>query len=298
MSSTVSPPVRYAGFAQAAGGTSRAPRFRFGVVTDPQYAPLPPWKTRYFANSLDKLAAAIAAFNCEDLQFVVTLGDLVEEGWENFAPALRPYAALRHPHVLMLGNHDYKVLPDQLDAVRQVAAGEGRAYYDFPGGGHRFVVLDGNEVSLFANPPGSANHAEAEARLAWLKAAGAANAQDWNGGISDTQFTWLQTVLDQAVAAGERVILFCHYPVYPANDHNLFDDVRVVELLSGHDNAVLFLSGHNHVGNYGHVGGTHFVNLKGLVETPDAVTYAIVDVHDDRIVIHGSGLEESRVLAL
>ncbi len=54
--------------AQAAGP------LRFGVIADPQYAPVAPQGTRYFGNSLWKLAEAIEALNAEPLDFVVTLG--------------------------------------------------------------------------------------------------------------------------------------------------------------------------------------------------------------------------------
>jgi 3',5'-cyclic AMP phosphodiesterase CpdA len=289
--------VRFAGFDAPAGPGAGLPRFRFGIVTDPQYAPFPPWRTRYFANSLAKLTETIAAFNREDLQFVATLGDLVEQDWENFAAVLPVYDALQAPHVLMLGNHDFKVAADRLDSVRRMI-GAPRAYYDFAGGGYRFVVLDGNEISLFANRPGSANYIEAETRLARMAAAGAANAQVWNGGISDAQFAWVGETLEAARSAGERVIVFSHYPVYPPNDHNLCDDRRLVDLLTGYDNLVAFFSGHNHDGNYGRVGGTHFVNFRGMVETPDTASYAVVEAHDDRLEIRGYGLEQSRTLAI
>ncbi|MNL60742.1 hypothetical protein D3C87_1845810 [compost metagenome] len=43
-------------------------------------------------------------------------------------------------------------------------------------------------------------------------------------------------------------------------------------------------------------GNTHFVNFKGMVDTPDQNTFAIADVFADRIVIRGFGREDDRVL--
>ena len=59
--------------------TSTTPLFSFGIVADPQYADIParPEMNRFYAESTKKLAAAIDAFNQENLAFVVTLGDLI-----------------------------------------------------------------------------------------------------------------------------------------------------------------------------------------------------------------------------
>lgn len=66
---------------------------------------------RYYAESPKKLAEAINVFNSEDLAFVVTLGDIIDRGFENFDAILSVYDALRHPSVLLPGNHDFAVAP-------------------------------------------------------------------------------------------------------------------------------------------------------------------------------------------
>jgi hypothetical protein len=116
--------------------------------------------------------------------------------------------------------------------------------------------------------------------------------------MSEEQFTWLKQTLDQAESAGERIIIFSHYPIYPANEHNMWDDQRVVDLVSGYKNFVAYMNGHNHAGNYGTTGGKHFVNLKGMVETPAQTAYAVIEVYPDRLEVRGYGLEESRTLRL
>jgi 3',5'-cyclic AMP phosphodiesterase CpdA len=175
-----------------------------------------------------------------------------------------------------------------------------RAYYDFTGGGHRFLVLvlDGNEISLFANAEGTENHAIARERLSAMEASGAVNAQTWNGGISDEQFTWIEQQIRQAADADERVIVMGHYPIYPKDVHNMWDDERLVALFAAHDNVVLYMNGHNHAGNYGEVGGTHYVNFKGMVETADTTAYATLEVWEDRIEMLGKGVEVNRTLAI
>jgi 3',5'-cyclic AMP phosphodiesterase CpdA len=287
----------FSGFAATTARATGNPIFRFGVVADPQYAPIAPSGTRYYSNSLWKLSEAVAAFNAEDLEFVVTLGDIIDRDWGSYGHVLPLYKALKHPNFFLLGNHDFAVASDYLTSVLQTL-GLQRAYYDFVGGGHRFIVVDGNEISLFANLEGSENHAAAKRRIAEMKTAGAGNGHIWNGGISDTQFAWIEQVLNKARAAGERVIVMGHYPIYPLNYHNLWDDARLVDLLTSYDNFLLYINGHNHAGNFGAVGRKYFVNLKGMVETPDTTAFSIVDVYDDRIDIRAFGVEVPRTLSL
>lgn len=273
------------------------PLFSFGIVADPQYADAAPRPEmgRYYAESPKKLADAVDAFNREELAFVVTLGDIIDRGFENFDAILAVYDGLRHRSVLLPGNHDFAVAAEHLPAIH-ARLGMSAPWHDFSIGDIRFVVLDGNEVSLFAPPPGDPRRARAADRLKHLADAGAINAQDWNASLSDEQFEWLRAVLQKADAAGEKVIVLCHYPVYPENAHNMWDAPRILELLGSHPSVVAWFNGHNHEGNYGLLGNTHFVNFKGMVDTPDQNTFAIADVFADRIVIRGFGREGDRVL--
>lgn len=275
------------------------PLFRFGIVADPQYAPVVPnlKSNRYYANSLWKLSEAIDSLNKQDLQFVATLGDIIDRHWESFSHVLPLYDKLDHPSVLLLGNHDYDIAAEYLGSVLRTTGLE-KAYYDFAGGGYRFILLDGNDVSLFAPPKDDPRREIAAKRLDALKAQGAANAQTWNGSLGDDQFAWLEATIQKADEAGEKVIVLCHYPVYPANEHNLWDADRIVDLVARSKNVVAYFNGHNHAGNYGELDGKHFVNFKGMVDTPDTTAFSIVEVYPDRIEILGHGREENRTLKL
>ena len=284
----------FAGFAQTLDSGAI---IRFGAIADPQYAPVPPRRTRYYGNSLWKLDAAIAELNGVDLQFCVTLGDIIDRHWESYSHILPIYDRLRHPHFFVLGNHDYEVGADYLGAVHRTT-GLKRPYYDFAGGGLRFIVVDGNDVSLFANPPGSDRHRLARETLDRLTREGAVNAKPWNGGMSAEQHTYLKATLDDARAKRERVVLFGHYPVFPANEHNMWGWQDFVELVTSYASVVAYFSGHNHAGNQGERDGVHFVNLKGMVETPDTTAFSIVELHGGRLDLKGFGREESRSLKL
>ncbi|WP_245450059.1 metallophosphoesterase [Chelatococcus asaccharovorans] len=289
----------FAGFGATSAGAQAGPDFRFGIIADPQYAPVVPnlKSNRYYANSLWKLSEAITTLNREDLQFVATLGDIIDRHWQSFDDIMPLYDALKHKKFFLLGNHDYDVAADYLNSVVRTA-GMPSAYYDFTGGGYRFIVLDGNDVSLFSTPKGHPKQEIARERLRKLQEANAMNAMTWNGSLSDEQFAWLQATLDKAKQAGEKVIILCHYPVFPANVHNLWDSERIVDLLTSYDNFVAYFNGHNHAGNYGEVSGKYFVNFKGMVDTPDISAFSVIEVYGDKIAIRGFGRETSRSLSI
>ncbi|MFW5832702.1 MAG: metallophosphoesterase [Pseudomonadota bacterium] len=273
------------------------PIVRFGLIADPQYAALPPWQDRHYARSLAKLEAALDELNRHDLAFVATLGDVIDRDWASFADILPIYERARHPCRFVLGNHDFAVASERLAEV-PAALGLDQRYGSFAIAGIRFVLLDSTETSLFAHPQGSPAHQQAEATLRALEEAGAINAQPWNGGMGDVQARWLAEELGGAASRGERVVVLSHYPVFPSNAHNMWGDAELVTRLTASGTVVAHFSGHNHDGNYGVVGGTHFVNLTGMVETADTNAFAIVDLHADRLEIRGFGREPTRSLAL
>lgn len=279
--------------------SSEKPLLRFGVIADPQYADVEPRLEydRFYRNSPKKLADAIETLNGEDLAFVVTLGDLVDRDWESFDAILPVYDELRHENILLPGNHDFAVDPQRLGEVH-ARLGMPAPFHDFARGGIRFVIIDGNEVSLFSTPEGDARHTQARQRLAEMEAAGVINAMPWNGGIGEDQFAWLEQTLADARERGETAIVMGHYPLYPENQHNMWESERLTELFARSGNVIAYLNGHNHVGNLGQSGSTWYVNFKGMVDTEAENTFAVVEVYKDRIEIIGYGREESRSLPL
>ncbi len=281
-----------------AAASAREKPVRFGVVADPQYAPVAPAINRYYANSLWKLSEAVEAFNAEpDLQFVVTLGDIIDRHWESYGHILPIYDRLRHPKLYVLGNHDFEVGADYLTSVPRVL-GLDRRFYDFAAGGTRFIVIDGNDVSLFAHPKDSPRYRLAVETLQAMRDRGEPNAQEWNGGMGAEQYAWLEQTMDRAEAAGEKIVVMGHYPVYPMTKLCMWGAERFVKLVSARRSFVAYLNGHDHAGNYGLLAGKHFVNFKGMVETATDTAYAIVTLHQDHIEIRGFGTEPSRALAV
>ncbi len=122
---------------------------RFGLLADPQYADVKADvpANLYYRHALHKLPQAITALNQQPLDFVVTLGDLVDRHWASYATLLPLYDRLLHPHAVVLGNHDAQTIAQHLDDALPLP----KSYYAFQLPGWRFIVYDGNDISLYCN---------------------------------------------------------------------------------------------------------------------------------------------------
>jgi len=124
-------------------GAQQRPVFSFGVVADIQYADKETAGPRRYRESLRKVEEWKTALKSEQLEFIIHLGDLIDEGVGNISPALHAFQGL-HPRTrLVLGNHDYTVARSTL----MPRLGLKRAYYDFSVRGFRFVVIDGMDIA-------------------------------------------------------------------------------------------------------------------------------------------------------
>lgn len=270
---------------------------RFGVIADCQYADAPSTGTRFYRRSLEKLRRAVDEMNSRDLDFVIHLGDFIDRDFTSFDRVLPIFQGCRAPTYHVLGNHDFAVadalkarVPEKLDLPQ--------TYYQFACRGWRLIVLDGNDVSLQAHGKGSPAYRAAARMLERLQATKAPNAQSWNGALGRVQLDWLEAALDQADQAGERAIVFCHFPVYPPSEHNLWNANDVMEILQRHASVVAYLCGHNHAGNYAMKDGIHYVTMPGMVETPNTTAYAVIRAAAHQLVIDGRGRVNRRELTL
>ena len=275
------------------------PLFRFGVIADVQYCDCAPATAmnRYYRRSADKLSDCLATLARQDLRFILDVGDLIDRDFASFEAILSVYQTAGVPVHRTLGNHDYAVNTTHLDEVPRRLQLTPSGYYSIDYDAWRLVVLNGNEVSLFATRAGTPLRHEAERTLAALQQQQAANAQEWNGGVSETQLAWLDQQLAQAQQAGQSVIVAGHYPLYPAGAHNLWNDTAVMNILEQYPSVVAYFNGHQHAGNYGYHRGIHYVNFKGMVETENENTFAVVEVFAHRLAVQGFGREVSRELA-
>ncbi|TKI05181.1 metallophosphoesterase [Martelella alba] len=267
---------------------------RFGLIADPQYADADMSHGRYYRHSLRKLATAIAGLNEWPLDFVVTLGDLVDRDWQSFRAVQHGYQALRHPHVVVMGNHDAAVLSRRL-ADQHPPLGLPKFYFQFRIAGYRIIAIDGNDISLYCNPANGDDRQQAQRMLAQLAAEQKPQAQDWNGALSNRQLQWLETCLQDAQDCRETIVALGHYPLAPAGRHNLWNDETVAALLCRHRTRVYF-AGHQHGGAYQRIADTDFITLKGMVDGEDTIPYAIVELRGREMTLSGHGPELSRIL--
>jgi hypothetical protein len=272
------------------------PLFAFGVITDVQYCNCEPAGTRYYRSSLPKLREAVRTFIADSMAFIVDLGDLIDKDFASYKPVMSILDSSRLKVWHVTGNHDYSVDKKFKKRIPQFAENR-EGYFSFVHSAFRFIVLNGNEISTYG--PGNKKAVE-EAQMVIMKiqADGGPNGIDWNGGIGEKQIAWLKIQLDDAAGKGERVIILCHFPVWPENQHNLLNYKEVLTLLNKYNNIAAWFSGHNHAGNYGNFNLIHFVTLKGMVETEANTSYAEVEIYTNKIWIRGSGREKSQILAL
>ena len=273
--------------------------FRFGVIADVQYCDCEAATAmnRYYRRSTEKLSDCLATLAQYDLRFVLDLGDLIDRDFQSFNTILPIYQSVKVPVHRTLGNHDYAVNVTHLDEIPRRLEMEPLGYYSVDYDGWRVIVLNGNEISLFATRAGTPLRRQAEDTLAALQQQGAARAKEWNGGISQTQLEWLDGQLTEAEHARQSVIVAGHYPLYPAGSLNLWNDAAVIAVLEQHPSIKAYVNGHHHDGNYGQKQGIHYLTFKGMVETEEENTFAVVEVYSDRLEVKGFGREESRTLA-
>ncbi|PZE22225.1 phosphatase [Paenibacillus xerothermodurans] len=283
-----------AGHTPISAKREKNPSFQFGLIADVQYCDCDTNNTRFYRESPGKLAEAAKLFNKHDLAFTIQLGDIIDRDAASFEKIVPMYNQINGPKYHVLGNHDFPVASDKVVGL----LGMTKQYYDFSRDGWRFVVLDTNDISTYANAEGTTKHKRAQDVYDVLKWAGAPNAETWNGGLGSEQMDWLRGVLQRSAQAGEKVVVIGHMPIYPKNMHNVWNDEAVRQLLESSPNVVAYFNGHNHEGNYERKNGIHYVNFQGMVETKNTNAYSIVRVFPDRLEIDGYGREPDRVLEL
>ena len=266
--------------------------FSFGVIADCQYCADPGSGIRKYAASEQKLKRCVDHFNDMDLEYVVHLGDFIDRDIASFDVVSPIYKQLKISSYHVLGNHDFSVSDEYKSKVPEIM-GLAERYYDFKKNGWRFIVLDGNDISFHAYPENSDDYKFAENYYEEHQI----KSPRWNGAVGDRQLSWLENVLQSASSANEKVALYCHFPIFPENPHNLWNADEIIDLIDKYPVVKAYLNGHNHAGNYGYRKGVHYMTFKGMVDTEES-SYATVQVLKDKLIISGFGREENKVLKL
>ncbi len=272
--------------------SQQGPVLKIGLVADPQYADKPASGNRYYRESLRKLEEAIDTFNLYRVDFVQTLGDVIDGEWESFDSILPVYGSLLpgiENHQL-LGNHDFAIDSTHLKELTERLSMPG-FYYSYVEKGWRFIVLDATDYSFFANP--LHGYPEDSVNSYYRITEGKPNHKTWNSAIGEEQQDWLRQELESAGKMGQKVIIFSHMPLRPLNqDENLWNDSEIIGIIENYPQVVAFINGHRHRGNYVFMNGIHYINIYGMVETM-MNSYAVLEIFKDQLVLKGYGNQQS-----
>lgn len=266
--------------------------FSFGIIADCQYHNEEGSGVRKYSWSKEKLESCVTHFNSLDLTYIIHLGDFIDRDWESFDVVTPIYNKLLVPHHHVLGNHDFSVSDEMKEKV-PIKMGMSSSYYDFEVKGWRFIVLNGNDISYHAYPKDSQEYNFAAKYYDKNKI----NSPKWNGAIGQDQMNWLNNILEESSKNGEKVILYCHFPVYPESIFNLWNANEVIEMIEQYSNVKAYINGHNHEGDYGTKNGINYLTFKGMVDTKETA-YGIVTIYTDYIEVLGYGREENRILKI
>jgi len=269
-------------------------QIRMGVFADCQYCDCETGGSRFYRNSLEKLATSIDYFNRQkELEFVVNLGDLIDRDFTSFQKVKPILAQLEKPVYHLPGNHDWEVEPEHITKVPE-KLGLSEMYYSFSKNNWLFIFLDGTDISGFS--PDKKKREKAKKIASRLEKEGKPNYHPWNAAIGAKQLCWFKKQLKKAEKQNQKVAVFCHYPLLPFESHALWNYNEVLAVMKKFNVVKLWMNGHNHAGNYDFQNNIHFVTLKGMVETETENAFAEVLFTDEIIEIKGFGQEQSRIL--
>jgi len=273
------------------------PLFTFAVIADAQYCNCETMGTRFYKKTPDKLHAAIDTINLTQPEFTIHLGDLIDRDFESYDTVLPILKKLKSKVYFVLGNHDFSVEDSQKDLVLN-KLGMNHSYYTFKIKNIKFVVIDGTDFAPYRYSSTSPLYEKTQTELNQYISKGLSQAKPWNGAISNEQQTWLKNTLQQTTK-DEKLILFCHYPIYPQSDLNLMNDQEILDIINPYKNKIIaWINGHNHQGNYAQFEGIHFLNLKGMLETDNINSFTIIEIYNNYLKINGYGDEPDRILNL
>lgn len=321
-------------------GSAVAPQFKFGVITDIQYAPIPDGYSfagvaRFYRHSLQAARYAANHFEQGGAEIVLNLGDSIDGkcqaieanggdplpedadpglvAIDDVLDALSPYKL--GPILHSYGNHELYNL-DRITIGEKLSipfekeiCGDLVGYWTYSHRGVRFIMVDSYDVATMGRCKStSKKYKQASSILAQENpnyphnensAEGLVNEEKrfvaFNGGLGDTQLDWLKTTLTSARECEEKVIVVSHQPIHPGSSNPIclvWNYQEVLDLLREfNDIVVASFCGHAHSGGYTRdESGIHFRSFEAVLESPHPhKTYGVVEVHDDRLVVHGHG---------
>ena len=270
--------------------------FKIGIVSDCQYCNCEIKWNRYYKKAPQRLKEAVAVLNNETLSYTIHLGDFIDKNFESLDSVLPIWKKLKSPSYHVLGNHDFEV-KDSLkkEVIKKLNLKE--RYYSFVEKDWRFIVLDGNDLSFYGALT-EAKKQQTDSLFNSLKDKNLPYLKEWNGALSTHQLTWVKKELDKAVKNNQKVGFYCHFPVFPIDQHTIWNREQFLSLIKPYKNVKIFFNGHNHAGAYELVDNVHYLTFKGMVDTEGTSAFAKVYFNKDTITVEGFYREPSRKLVI
>lgn len=240
------------------------PALRVGLITDLHYADKAPAGTRYYRETLSKLAEASDKLGAEKPALVIELGDLIDAANDvevelGYLKTINDqFQKLSDDRHYVLGNHCVDTLTkgEFLGAV-----GQAKSYYSFDRGGFHFVLLD----ACFK----SDGQPYQRKNFEWTDA-----------NIPAEELKWLASDL---AATDKPTIVLAHQRLDNAGNHMVRNSAAVRDVLEKSGKVTAVFQGHNHKNSYQQIGGIHYCTLVAMIEGSGAENnaYSILDLLPD-----------------
>ena len=276
--------------------TKNSNHFSVGIIADCQYCDCDIKWNRYYKKAPQRLKAAIDTLNKHDLAYTIHLGDFIDKNFSSFDSLVPTWNNLKSPSYHVLGNHDFEVV-DSLKPKIFEKLNLKKRYYSFEQGIWKFIVLDGNDLSFYGALD-SLKMKQTELLFNRIESDSLPYAKPYNGGLSKEQFTWIEQELVLAKNNNQHVGFYCHFPLSPINNGNLWNTKELKKLIEKNKHVKLFMNGHKHDGAYNFESGVHYLTFKGMVNTSDSTSFATAHFYKDSIQIKGYGREINRTLKI
>lgn len=223
------------------------PSVRVGMATDLHYADKPAAGSRYYRETLPKLAEAGKRFEQAGIHAFVELGDLIDSADSLEAEMgylrqmARQIATLPGEQHYVLGNHCVYAMtkPEFLEIV-----GQRQTYYSFDKGGWHFIVLDGC-FRGDGTPYGRKNF-------------------DWKDAkIPPAEVDWLREDLRRT---SQKSVVFIHQRLDVENHYGVQNAPEIRKILESSGKVAAVIQGHYHRNDYREIAGIHYCTLAAMIE--------------------------------
>ncbi len=265
---------------------------KFGVITDIHFG------NGNRTEEKSDLHACFDFWQKNNAAFTVQLGDLIDgKGPEAEEHLMEATAVLRdYPGTLyhVAGNHCLGAPLDRYLEETKLAS----PYYTFSTNNIRFIVLHGMDINPETNPKSDPDRSRKNLlmRDPW--------ANLYCGAIGETQINWLVRQLDEARKTGEKVIIFCHFPLLKETSDEphglLWNHDEITEVLHGYKNIIACFTGHLHRSAYFKRYGIHFMTMAPFLKRSEPPHYScgMIELDNTFLTVYDQNLNELHQLKI